>query len=60
MIISLWAIVGTILCIWFIASDRNYFGIPAIIVICLLIYIFLPLIMLLAAIYAILWLLWKE
>jgi hypothetical protein len=45
MIISLWAILATIICIWLITSGRNYFNIPVIALLCVLTYMFLPLIL---------------
>lgn len=55
MIISTWLILATILCIWFIVTDRNYFNLPWIILIICLIYAFLPVILFAAVIYAILY-----
>lgn len=51
MIISAWLIIATIICIWFIITDRNYFNLPWIILIICLIYAFLPVILLAAVIY---------
>ena len=46
MIISLWAIIGTILCIYFIMSgDKTSRKISKIILICLLCYMFAPIIL---------------
>lgn len=55
MIISAWLIIATILCIWFIVTDRNYFNLPWIILFICLIYAFLPVILFAALIYAILY-----
>ena len=51
MIISMWAILGTIICIWFIATGRNFFNIPWCILICIGIYVFSPLILFCIVIY---------
>lgn len=55
MIISAWLIIATILCIWFIVTDRNYFNLPWIILIICLIYAFLPIILFAALVYAVLY-----
>ncbi len=55
MIISAWLILATILCVWFIITDRNYFNLPWIILIICLIYAFLPIILFLALIYFVLY-----
>jgi hypothetical protein len=55
MIISTWLILATILCVWFIITDRNYFNLPWIILIICLIYAFLPVILFAAVIYFVLY-----
>ena len=56
IIISIWSIVGIILCLWFILTDRKYFNIPWCILICILLYTFSPIIILAAIIYFVLYL----
>ena len=45
MITSFWLIVATALCIYFICTGKNYMGIPKLILICLLCYMFAPIIL---------------
>ena len=52
MIISLWAIIGTILCIYFITTgDKTSRRIFKIILICLLCYMFAPIILICLLVY---------
>lgn len=51
MIISLWAIIAAILCIWLICKKKNFLGLPWLVLGCVLIYTFLPLILFIALIY---------
>lgn len=55
IITSIWLILATILCVWFIITDRNYFNIPWVILICIIIYTFLPIILFMALVYFIFW-----
>ena len=59
MIISLWAIIAAILCIWLICNKKDYLGIPWLILGCIIIYTFLPLILFIILIYMIICLLGK-
>ena len=60
MIISLWAILATIICIWLICTEHDYLGIPWLILGCLVVYMFLPLILFVTLIYLIIALLGKS
>lgn len=57
MIISLWAIIAAILCVWLICTKKTGHGIAWLVLGCILIYTFLPIILLIAMIYAVIWIL---
>lgn len=56
MIISFWAIIATIICIWFIATKRTGHSIAWLVLICIGIYTFLPIIMIVGFVMFLVWL----
>lgn len=56
MIISFWAIIATIICIWFIMTKKTGHSIAWLILGCIVIYTFLPIIMVIGFIMFLIWL----